>query len=92
MERLRERFGDEGADFDRFVQFLSNHPRMQGRLAERDWKGFSNAGPTSQPLMFGMRSNRFAGPVFQRGAFGDRLLSQLEQVIEILDTKLQLAE
>ena len=92
MERLRERFGGEGADFDSVQQFLSNRPKLQSRLAERDWKGFSNADPTSQPFMFGAHSNCFAGPALQRGAFGDRLLSQLEQVIEILDVKLQLAE
>ena len=92
MERLREHFGDEGAQSDRVQQFLSNRPGLQGRLAERDWKGFSNADPTSQPLMFGAHSNRFVGPALQRGAFGDRLLSQLEQVIEILDTKLQSIE
>jgi hypothetical protein len=92
MVRLRERFGDEGAHSDRVQQFLSNRPGLQGRLAERDWKRFSNTYPPSQPSMFGMRSDRFAGPALQRGAFGDRLLSQLEQVIEILDTKLQLVE
>ena len=90
LERLRERFGDKGADFDRFAQFLSDRPELQGRLAERDRDGFSNADPTFQ--RFGMQSGRFAGPVPQRGAFGDRLLAQLEAVIEILDTKLQLAE
>lgn len=89
MERLRERFGDQGADFDRAQQFLSNRPGLQGRLAEHDWKGSGDANPSSQPLVFGMRTNRLAGPVLHRGAFGDRLLSQLEQVIEILDTKLQ---
>jgi len=92
MERLRERFGGEGAHSDRVQQFLSNRPELQGRLAERGWKGFSNGDPTSQPFAFGMRSNRFASPALHRGAFGDRLLSQLEQVIEILDTKLQLVE
>lgn len=92
MERLRAHFGNEGAHSDRVQQFLSNRPGLQGRLAERDWKGLSSTNPTSQPFVFGMRSNRFAGPVLQRGAFGDRLLSQLEQVIEILDVKLQLAE
>ena len=92
MERLRAHFGNEGAHSDRVQQFLSNRPGLQGRLAERDWKGFSNADPTLQPFMLGARSNRFAGPVLRRGAFGDRLLSQLEQVIEILDVKLQLAE
>jgi len=92
MVRLREHFGDEGAHSDRVQQFLSNRLGLQGRLAERDWKGLSNADPTSQPFAFGARSNRFAGPVFQRGAFGDRLLPRLEQVIEILDVKLQLAE
>ena len=92
MERLRERFSDEEAHSDRVQQFLSNRPGLQGRLMQRNWKGFSNADPTSQPLMFGAHSNRFAGPALQRGAFGDRLLSQLEQVIEILDVKLQLAE
>ena len=92
MGRLRERFGDEEAHSDCVQQFLSNRPGLQGRLMQRDWKGFSNADPTSQPLMFGAHSNRFVGPALQRGAFGDRLLSQLEQVIEILDTKLQSIE
>lgn len=92
MERFRERFGEEEADFDRFQQFLSNHPRLQGQLAERDRKGFSNADPTLQPFMLGARSDRFTGFMLQRGAFGDRLLSQLEQVIDVLDFKLQLVE
>jgi len=92
MERFRERFGEEEADFDRFQQFLSNRPGLQGRLAERDRKGFSNADPTSQSLMFGMHSNRFAGQALHRGAFGDHLLSQLEQVIDVLDYKLQSLE
>jgi len=92
MGRLRERFGDEEAHSDHVQQFLSNRPGLQGRLMQRDWRGLSNADPTSQSFMFGMRLNRFAGTALQRGAFGDHLLSQLEQVIEILDVKLQLAE
>ena len=92
MERFRARFGDEGADFDRLQQFLSNRPGLQGRLAERGWKESADADPPCHPLVIVMRSNRFAGPALQGGAFGDRLLSQLEQVIEILDTKIQSVE
>ncbi len=92
MERLRARFGDEGARADRIQQFLSNRSGLQGRLAERGWKEFVDADPTCHALVIVRRSNRFAGPALQRGAFGDRLLSQLEQVIEILDTKLQSVE
>jgi hypothetical protein len=92
MERLCERFGGEGAYSDHVQQFLSNRPGLQGRLVERDRKGFLNADPTSQPFVFGARSKRFAGLVLNKGEFGDRLLAQLEQVIGILDVKLQLAE
>jgi len=94
MEQLRERFGDEGAHSDRVQQFLSTRPGLQGRLAERDWQGSADSDPTFQPFVLGMRSNRFPDLALQlqKGAFGDRLLSQLEQVIEILNAKLQSIE
>jgi len=86
-ERLRERFGEDAADFDRPAQFLSDHPRLQGRLAEQDRKDVSDADPFFRPG--DRQSGRFAGFMLRRGAFGERLLSQLEAVIDILDAKLQ---
>ena len=87
MERLRERLGEDDADFDRPAQFLSDHPRLQGRLAERDRKDVSDADPFFRPG--DRQSGRFAGFMLRRGAFGERLMSQLEAVIDILDAKIQ---
>lgn len=92
MERLREHFGDEGAHSNRVQQFLSNRPGLPDRLAERDWKGFTDSDPTHHPSVFGTRSNRFAGQALHRGAFGNRALTCLEQLVELLEMKLQYVE
>ena len=90
MERLRERLGEEGIDAERARQFPFNRPGMQGRVTERDWRGSADVDPANNPFVIVARSNPFAGLALQRGALGDRLLSRLEQVIEILNAKLQL--
>ena len=89
---MRERIEEEGAGAGRMHEFLSSRPGFEIRLRKQGGRGFAEGGPLGRPNAFGPESEQFRFHPFLARQFGGRALTCLEQLVELLEMKLQYVE
>ncbi len=90
--RVCERIGDGGTGSGLRRGFMANHPGFEMRLREQGWRGFAKDDPFGRLDAFEQMGEQLRHHPFLARQFGGRALGWLEQLVELLEMKLQSIE
>jgi hypothetical protein len=92
MDRVREWIGDEGTGTGQRRGYMANCPGLEMRLRGQGWREFAKDAPLGRLDALEQMGEQLGHHPFLATQFGGRALGWLEELVELLEMKLQYIE